>query len=532
MRTKEKGSSFVLKQGEQVRATYKKCSNESRYEELKGKRSEFESRSLRYAQYTLPTLLSSYESGSGETSPKHGWQGTGAQCVNHLANKIALTLFPAQTPFFAVDVNTKGEEELKKAGFSKLDLTKVFAGVASNAVSIAENTAFRAAIVEAMKHLIVTGNVCLRLPVKDEEKVQAIPLPNYVVKRDMSGNMIDFVLLENKSLNTFDPEMQMLIRAARSPQKLKEDEDIKLYTRAKLCNDGKIDVSQSAWDIPVGRVHHINKEDVPFLPVTWKRNYGEDYGRGLVEDHEGDFFVVKFLSETQARGMALMADVKFLVKPGALTDINKLIKARSGDVLFGNEADIHILQLGKYADFTPIKAVLDEYIQRLGQVFMLASLIRRDAERVTAYEVRSDALELEQGLGGIYSLFAEQVQRPMAMWFIGMVESNVLDKIQPIIITGIAALGQMAELEKLNQLSELLAAPNTWAPQFQQLLKPDGYLKWALAQLSMDAPFFKTVDEVNQENKEAIQDERNAQMDSQVVGEAAKAIPNMITQGE
>lgn len=514
-----------------MRAKYKKCSNEDRYEELKGKRNDFESRALRFAQYTLPTLLSSYEDGNNKgTSPKHGWQGIGAQCTNHLANKIALTLFPAQTPFFTVDVNSKGEEELKKAGFEKTELTKVFAGIASNAVRIAENTAFRTAIVEAMKHLIVTGNVCLRMPVKEGEKVQAVPLSHYVVKRDMSGNVIDFVLFEHKSLNTFDTEMQMLIRASRSPQKLKEDENVKLYTRAKLCSDGKVDISQSAWDVPVGSVKHVNKEDVPFLPVTWKRNYGEDYGRGLVEDHEGDFFVVKFLSEAQTRGMAMMADVKFLVKPGSLTDINKLMKSRSGDVLFGNEADIHILQLGKYADFSPIQAVLEEYKQRLGQVFMLASMIRRDAERVTAYEVRTDALELEQGLGGIYSLFAEQVQRPMAMWFIGMVESNVLDKVQPIITTGIAALGQMAELEKLSQLNELLAAPNAWMPQFQELLDPDAYLKWSLAQLSMDAPFFKDPKKVQQENAAAVQDQRNADMDAQIVGEAAKAIPQMMTQ--
>lgn len=510
-----------------MRAKFNRSSIPDVYQTLKGIRGEFESRALHYAGLTLPTIMSSYD-GNYDVTTQHGWQGVGAQCVNHLANKLALTLFPAQQSFFTLDANELGEELLREEGFEKTEMTKIFAGIVTRANKNAEEMAYRTALVEAFKHLIVTGNVCLHLPTSDNAKLQAVPITHYGVKRDISGNVIDFVLLQEKALNTFEPAMQAMIRAAKAPQKLKDTEGIKLYTRSKLELDGRYEITQSADEVPVGEKQYADEDEVPFLPLTWRRNYSEHYGRGLIEDHSGDFFVIKFLSEAQTRGMALMADVKFLVRPGSLTDINKFMKAKTGDVLFGVEDDIHILQLGKYADFTPIKVVLEEYRQRVGQVFMLASLIRRDAERVTAYEIRSDALELEQGLGGSYSLFSTTMQKPLAKWFIRTVRSSIMDKIDVNISTGMAALGQMAELEKLQQLNELLVMPAAWSEQFQSIFDPNEYLKWSLAQLSFDAPFFKTPEVQSQE---AAQQQQQG-VENLAISEATKAIPDLIKQGQ
>lgn len=502
-----------------------KSKNPQAYQDMKSKRGQFEDRALHYASLTIPTIMSS-QSGEHDVSSQHGWQGVGAQCVNYLANKLAITLFPAQQSFFVLDVNEEGEKLLTEKGYTKTELASTFAKITKRTMKLAEESAFRTALVEAFKHLLITGNVCLRLPQSEDESMQAIPITHYGVRRDRSGNILDFCLMEKKALSTFTPEVQQQIRNAKSPQKLKKDDDITFYTRVEREGDGFYKVTQSADELQVGKVSRVKKDKVPFLPITWRRNYGEDYGRGLVEDQAGDFFIIKFLSEAQARGMALMSDVKFLVRPGSLTDINKFMKARTGDVLFGVEEDIHILQLGKYADFTPIASVLEEYRQRVGQVFMLASLIRRDAERVTAYEIRSDALELEQGLGGAYSLFASTLQTPLAIWYLGLNNSAILSKVALTITTGMSALGQMAELEKLQQLSELLVLPSQWSPQFQQQLDSDKYLKWTLAQLSFDAPFFKDPETVAKEQEE----DQNNQLANNAEAEAAKALPSIVQQ--
>lgn len=496
------------------------------YTKLKEKRDPFEERAKKFANFTIPNLYASYGSvpQDNDKSGSQGWQGIGAQCINSLANKMALTLFPAQAPFFTVQANQLGEEQLAAAGLEKTAMTRVFAQVATNAMQFAETTAYRVAIVEAFKHLLVTGNICLHLTTGKKRLMQAIPLSHYVVKRDMSGTILELILLREKSLDTFDMETQTLIRTKNRGKYLKGTENIKFYTRCQLLNE-KYEVSYCADEITLPKTVMYNQEDLPYLPLTWHRNYAEDYGRGLVEDHQGDFYVIRFLSESLARGMALMADVKFLIKPGAYLDINKFVKSRTGDALYGVEDDIHILQLGKHADFTTIDAVLNKYEKRVGVAFMVESLNRREGERVTAYEIRRDALELEQGQGGAYSLFSSTMQQPLARWFIAGVSSTLNEGITPDIITGTAALGKMAELEKFQQLSELLAAPAAWSEPMQADLHAGRYRGWCLAQLSMDVDFFLT----EEEKQEQAQAQQEAQASAQIDDGMAKALPQMLT---
>lgn len=288
-----------------------------------------------------------------------------------------------------------------------------------------------------------------------------------------------------------------------------------------------IEIRQSAEDIEIGQVSRITEDKSPFLVLTWKRSYSEDYGRGMIEDHAGAFFVLEFLSEALARGMALMADVKYLVKPGSYTDINQFVEGGSGAVLHGVEGDIHIVQLGKYADYTPIQQVLNDYRQRLGRVFMMESMTRRDAERVTAYEIQRDAMLVEQALGGVYSLFSTTFQGPMAKWFLNGISNKLTSKeVSPSILTGIEALGRMAELDKLGTFNGYMAMPASWPEPMQQAIKWPEFSDWVQGQISANFPFFKTQEELDAE-AQAQQQQQATQMAAQ---EAAKAIPDIAKQ--
>ncbi|WP_265102931.1 portal protein, partial [Acinetobacter baumannii] len=63
-----------------------------------------------------------------------------------------------------------------------------------------------------------------------------------------------------------------------------------------------------------------------------------------------------------------------------------------------------------------IDTVATKYVNRIGKGFLLSSSIVRDAERVTAEEIRMQANELETSLGGVYSRLAVDFQKPMAYW--------------------------------------------------------------------------------------------------------------------
>ncbi|MGL6086633.1 MAG: portal protein, partial [Enterobacterales bacterium] len=101
------------------------------WEKLSRERNEFLDRAKRYAMLTLPYLI---EEASAQPGSQNGWQGVGAQSVNHLANKLAQVLFPPQRSFFRIDLTQKGEESIAKAGYKKTELASLFAVVETQAM--------------------------------------------------------------------------------------------------------------------------------------------------------------------------------------------------------------------------------------------------------------------------------------------------------------------------------------------------------------------------------------------------------------
>ena len=61
-----------------------------------------------------------------------------------------------------------------------------------------------------------------------------------------------------------------------------------------------------------------------------------------------------------------------------------------------------VIQVGKTADFSTAANMANAIEKRLLEAFLVMNI--RQAERVTAEEVRLTQLELEQQLGGIFSL--------------------------------------------------------------------------------------------------------------------------------
>ena len=97
-----------------------------------------------------------------------------------------------------------------------------------------------------------------------------------------------------------------------------------------------------------------------------------------------------------------------------------------------------------------------EIKDRLSQAFLLQSGVVRNAERVTAEEIRMLSQELESSLGGLYSLLSNELQLPMINRLLDMMKSQKRiptlpkDIVNPVIITGVEALGRGNDLQKLD----------------------------------------------------------------------------------
>lgn len=354
---------------------------EGRYRSMSSDRTGYLDRGREYSRLTVPYILpDSDELSRGDAANQHSFQSIGSQAVNHLSNKLTMNMFPVGKSFFSLDFDPDTKQMLIENGYDPVSLVELLSVGEERCQSLQQEIASRVAYTETFKNLLVSGNVCLHLP--GNGHLQAIKLDRYCVSRDLSGRLVELITVQKKRFNTLSEETREAIKLLKKTEAPKDNDKVELYTWVYRKDLKTFVVVQTVCNVMLRDVQEVPEGKLPWIPLRWNSAHGEDYGRGLVEDHVGDLYVIEFLSEALAKGMALMADIKYLVKRGSTTDIDEVSSAPTGEWIFGNLDDIGILQLEKFADFTPIQTVLKEYERRIGQAFLMNSAIRRDAERV------------------------------------------------------------------------------------------------------------------------------------------------------
>lgn len=507
----------------------------SKYAEEAKRRENTLARARDYSSMTLPsivpyTLADKNVDNRIDTSQSE-WQSFGAQAVNNLANRIVMTLFPPSRSFYKLEFSSDMKDELMQANWDTDDLATSLSQIESDSMQYMDEMVPRDLDIRTAKHLIISGNYLHYYPNRDKPAI-GIGIDQYVVKRDTRGTLLLCIVEEIKALDSLPEDVQEKVRDTPEGRNLKGSEEVKLYTGAKLDSPGRYVVHQECLGVKIGNEFRVSEANLPFDVLGWNRTDGEDYARGLVEDHAGDMYVVQMLSEAIIKGMVLMADVKYFVKPGSMTDLQHLVTSPTGEFISGNIDDVGVLQLEKYASFDSIQSVLELYQRRLGTAFLLNSEVRRDAERVTAYEIRKDAAELETSLGGIYSHLSLVWQRPRAHRLLNktLKKSKTglkLSDFNPKIVTGVEALGRVNELDKIMQFTEMLQMTNTWPKEILTRVKWDKFAQKVSAEISLDTSGFLMSSEEFAQMQQAQQQQA---MEMQTMQEASKAAPDIIKQ--
>ena len=501
----------------------------SMYQACYGERETYLDRARDCARLTIPTLLK--DSGDTyNTSYETPYQSIGARGVNHLASKLLLSLLPPNSPFFRLTIDDFDIEELVGPE-QRGPVEEGFAKIERAAMQEIETQAFRVPVFEALKHLITTGNCLLYLP--DEGGMRVFHLDRYVVKRDPMGNLIYLITKENLNAKTLSKEAREAI-GLPPPEEVNPESPEKpyeLYTY--VCNKGKYwHVHQEIGRVPIPDSYgKYAKDKNPFIPLRFSRVDGESYGRGLVEEYLGDLRSLEALTQAIVEGSAAAAKVLFLVRPNGTTRINTLAKSPSGAIVQGDTNDVSTLQLEKSQDFRIALDTISQIRDRLSFAFLLNSSVQRNAERVTAEEVRFMAQELESALGGVYSVLSQQFQVPLVNILLQkMVKDKKMPKfpkeqVKPQIVTGIEALGRGQDLNKLAQFLEYLAPLGPEA--IMSNLNLDDYIDRLGASLGIDTSgLIKSPEQKQMEAQQ--QAEQQAQMQQQqMMQDVVKgAVPN------
>ena len=432
-------------------------SAKDRYEHATAERLPYLTRARKCAELTIPSLYPQEGATSATTFPTP-YQSLGARGVNHLSAKLLLTLLPPNAPFFRLAMDSSTRAEVAPDS-TKGDVDLAMSRAEKAVMREIDSAATRVQAFEAIKHLIVSGNVLICWPDPAKGRVRVYPLDRYVVLRDFEGAVQDIIIKETVSPLMLPERARSLI--AQDKNKTSDSErEIDIYTCVRRGEQGWT-VFQEIEDqmVPGSQGAYPNDRTLPWLPLIFDSVDGSDYGRGHIEQYYGDLRSLETLTQAIVEGSAAAARVLFLVTPNGFTSEQDLAETPNGGIITGNEQDVGVLQMQKHNDFSVAKDTIGSITERLSYSFLLNSAIRRDAERVTAEEIRYMAQELESSLGGVYSLLSNSFQLPLVRIILDKLEAKgelppmPEDMVQPQIVTGLEGLGRG---DALNRLSEFL----------------------------------------------------------------------------
>lgn len=363
----------------------------SRYDELSALRDAYRDRAREYSKVTLPYLMPESDTGTSSSEFQNDYNTEGAKLTNALANRYVNTLFPAGRSFIALDLKEEDYTQQEQQGNSKAAIDNIFAAVTRDFRKVFEAINSRAIMLDVLKHLIVTGNSLVHKP--QEGNLMNYALDEYVLLRDLSGEVQEIITEDKKAIQTLPQEIQAQVMSAMD---IKEDEDVRdttvslfTYVRRGIADKDTWFVDQAVEAFAVGEQNTYTTEKLRWFPVMWNRTRREIYGRGLVEEHFGSLWTLSILTEAMAVGCITLSDIKFMVRPGSLVDIAAMNASASGSYHYGEHDDVTAITTDRARDMALIKDVMEYYTRHLGEVFMYLPSTMRDAERVDLFVVIS-----------------------------------------------------------------------------------------------------------------------------------------------
>ena len=491
----------------------------SRYVKLEGDRRPYTDRAEKCAQYTIPMAFPK-DTDSASTNYETPYQSIGARGVNNLTSKLMLALFPPNAPFFRLALGDDIENALGDDSATKQQWEEALSKLERKITSYMETHQIRTTANEALLQLIIAGNVCVFLP-PAEGGMRIYRLNSYVVSRDGVGNVLEIIAKESVAYGALPPEAQSAIGEVGA---VDADRAYDIYTHTYLEGDVYKSYQEVEGNIISGSEQEYPKDKSPWIPLRLKKMDGESYGRSLVDEYLGDLKVLEALSKSVAQVAAVASNILYLVNPNAVTRISELSKAKSGDFIRGKIEDIQILQVNKTSDLQITENAIQSIEGRLSYAFLLNSAVQRNAERVTAEEIRYVANELEDTVGSIYSILSQEFQLPLVKRFmIQMTREGAIPDlpqgskgVEPLIVTGIEALGRGHDLTKLDTF---IRYAQVFPEAFQTSVKQGEILRQIATALGIDSSsVVKTDEEVQQEQQQQMQ----MQMAQQAVPEMAK----------
>lgn len=467
-----------------------------------------------YSRWTVASLVADPGMHGRQTPVEGDYQSDGALLVTTLASKLAGLLFPASHPFLRIEIADQTKALIEaEAGIDIAALDQDAARIEMEACQrLFLNSSYNQ-IIRSLLHLIVTGNAAVfRDP--DTARTVCYGLNQFALKRDGRGTVVDAIIKEKTYFGSLPEDVQReLIKAKPSKYKKgKEFEtEVDLYTRILRSRRSKMmgySVTQQVDSVELPGAGWYRDKHCPWIFPVWDLVSGENYGRGLVEVHAGAFARLSDISLALTLYQAEALKVVNLVGPESSGDIESLVASDTGDYVRASPETVRAHETGATGKVAATLDMLNDIFGKLARAFMYSGNVR-DAERVTAYELRQAAIEADNALGGPYSSLSDGYQLPLAHLLINEVDPDLLMTLEDVqggyvdISTGINALGRTTEVQNLMSAIQENAALSEMIP-FDNRLDPTKVYDRIYASRSIDtSTVFKTDEQLMAEQEAA-----------------------------
>lgn len=482
------------------------------YSSMEATRNPWLEAARHFAALTAPTVMPQH----GQADPMNRVipsSSLAALGVVTLASKLSLEMLPPNRAFFRMILKPEVEAELKEATLDPNEsaaktANEIYQQVQHSLVELENRVVtevgrgtLRAAVHSTFIQLVVCGGAVLYVPERGD--VTVFDLRQYVTERDPSGRPVMTVIRED--LNAEDlTDAQRAVWDGETVNANPEvgapyvaTEIVPLYTGIQW-KGGKYHVWQelSGQELEGSR-GEFDEHECPYLVLRWSHQIGEHYGPGYVWDFEGALRFVHGLTQSVKDSAALAARSIIGVSTAAPPHLERKLKnAKNGSVHRFDPNHVHFVRADKGDDLAVSYQALQEARQELRAAFLMHSV--RDAERVTAFELRQNSAELQTTLGGTYANFGPALQRPLLTRMLRRMKASgalkglddALTETEPVIITGVDAIGRNGELNNLLAFAETYRAavgvqadsyldPHEWAERIAAAtsVNPKGLVK-------------------------------------------------------
>lgn len=403
-----------------------------------------------YARLTIPSVWRPHVLDPDLIEKANDYQSVGAMLTRNLVAKMAIVMFNPVRPFFRARLSAADQQAADQMQIPAPEVQRSIAVVEQEAIQTLDALGQRPKLYRALEQVVVLGNTMLIMDDPEEpDDIRIVSVDEWAVRRSKHGRVINLARFEEVRACELDDK----VRQALPPEKvtkLRPNDTVRILYAIEYKDkkyDMRVFVDDEELPAEFSVLGKKSLADFGIHLITWKLEPNADYGTGLIEEFIRDIKTLSVLSQASIEGILAGMEVFWWLNPNSVETIHTLANRRQGQVMSGTGDDLKAVSAGNDKALEVGRGALQEVIGRLSRAFLMTSAAVRDAERVTAEEIRLLAQELESMYGGDYAALATSLQRPVAQWLLRRTEG--LKDVPVIIVTGLEALSRSAAVDNL-----------------------------------------------------------------------------------